>query len=246
MYSQGKTLEAIGKQYNITRERVRQIIQFAMKTARDHGIKSMDDAIEAIDSYLADWGGVYAKKALVCDIEVTHPKELGALDFLLDTAQAFKLYSPDRYLTQTVARRDFNIQELRKMIQEAEETLSEMKKPKDIRFFHQEWQKRAQKELDAKHFESFLISSANIEKNILNEWGLTSWGEIYPRSSGQRAFLVLRRYNRPMHFSEITEKINKLGLSSRRANPQTVHNELIKSPRFVLVGRGVYALADWK
>ncbi|MFZ3031722.1 MAG: hypothetical protein WA082_01680, partial [Candidatus Moraniibacteriota bacterium] len=27
--------------------------------------------------------------------------------------------------------------------------------------------------------------------------------------------------------------------------PQTVHNELIKDQRFVLVGRGIYALSDW-
>ena len=27
--------------------------------------------------------------------------------------------------------------------------------------------------------------------------------------------------------------------------PQTVHNELIKDPRFVLVGRGLYALKEW-
>jgi len=26
---------------------------------------------------------------------------------------------------------------------------------------------------------------------------------------------------------------------------QTVHNELIKDPRFVLVGRGIYALKEW-
>ena len=28
-------------------------------------------------------------------------------------------------------------------------------------------------------------------------------------------------------------------------NAQTVHNELIKDDRFVLVGRGVYALSEW-
>ncbi len=27
--------------------------------------------------------------------------------------------------------------------------------------------------------------------------------------------------------------------------PQTVHNELIKDPRFVLIGRGIYALKEW-
>ena len=31
----------------------------------------------------------------------------------------------------------------------------------------------------------------------------------------------------------------------RPALIQTVHNELIKDPRFVLVGRGIYALSEW-
>ena len=29
------------------------------------------------------------------------------------------------------------------------------------------------------------------------------------------------------------------------AQAQTVHNELIKDPRFILVGRGTYALKEW-
>ena len=31
----------------------------------------------------------------------------------------------------------------------------------------------------------------------------------------------------------------------RRTHPQTVNNELIKDPRFVLIGRGLYALSEW-
>lgn len=246
MYARGKTLDAIGKQYNITRERVRQIIQFSIKTARDEGIKNIEDAIEVIDAYLLERGGVYAKDALVSDIELTHPQELGALDFLLDTAQAFKFYSRDKQMTHTIARRDFDIQKLRTILFGVEGVLRELQCPTDIQFLQQEWQKRAQKDVDTRHFESFLVSSANIEKNILDQWGFISWGEICPRSSGQRAFLVLQKFKRPMHFSEIAQKINELNLSSRKANPQTVHNELIKSTRFVLLGRGVYGLAEWQ
>ncbi|HQK63975.1 MAG TPA: hypothetical protein PLF16_02395, partial [Candidatus Staskawiczbacteria bacterium] len=33
--------------------------------------------------------------------------------------------------------------------------------------------------------------------------------------------------------------------SDKKTYPQTVHNELIKDARFVLVGRGTYALAEW-
>ena len=39
--------------------------------------------------------------------------------------------------------------------------------------------------------------------------------------------------------------INKKGFSKKQANMQTVHNELIKDSRFILVGRGIYALKEW-
>jgi hypothetical protein len=40
--------------------------------------------------------------------------------------------------------------------------------------------------------------------------------------------------------------IEKLPLNeNRKVHVATVHNELIKDTRFVLVGRGLYALAEW-
>jgi DNA-directed RNA polymerase delta subunit len=46
-----------------------------------------------------------------------------------------------------------------------------------------------------------------------------------------------------MHFSEVSKAI--ASLFSKKAHIATTHNELIKDPRFVLVGRGLYALAEW-
>jgi len=55
----------------------------------------------------------------------------------------------------------------------------------------------------------------------------------------------LKNHGKPLHFSQVTDLINKSLPSSRQAYVQTVHNELIKDPRFVLVGRGLYALKEW-
>ena len=46
-----------------------------------------------------------------------------------------------------------------------------------------------------------------------------------------------------MHFSEVSKVIGTL--FSKKAHIATTHNELIKDPRFVLVGRGLYALTEW-
>ena len=47
-----------------------------------------------------------------------------------------------------------------------------------------------------------------------------------------------------LNFREISEAINRTNFVGRAAHPQTVHNELIKDPRFVLVGRGIYGLSE--
>jgi DNA-directed RNA polymerase delta subunit len=56
---------------------------------------------------------------------------------------------------------------------------------------------------------------------------------------------VLSKHGQPLHFSDIATRISGLGERKRNVTVQAVHNELIKDPRFVLVGRGIYALAEW-
>jgi len=57
--------------------------------------------------------------------------------------------------------------------------------------------------------------------------------------------LVLKREGKPMHFTEIAKLIGKLPSVSRDILPESVHNEVIRNNRFVLVGRGIYALKKW-
>ncbi len=47
----------------------------------------------------------------------------------------------------------------------------------------------------------------------------------------------------PMHFREVAKAI--VETFKKKAHSATTHNELIKDGRFVLVGRGVYALKEW-
>ena len=57
------------------------------------------------------------------------------------------------------------------------------------------------------------------------------------------AFLVIRKHGSPIHFREVAKQITTM--FNKKAHVATTHNELIKDPRFVLVGRGLYALAEW-
>jgi len=74
---------------------------------------------------------------------------------------------------------------------------------------------------------------------------LSSWGSVVPKRMNDKIYLVLKRHGKPMHFNEITKKINEVKFDSRKAYPPTVHNELILNKKYVLVGRGIYALKEW-
>jgi len=99
--------------------------------------------------------------------------------------------------------------------------------------------------LSEKAVHSYIDASRHIEKNHLGFFGLVSWPEISPRGVKDRAYIIFKKENRPLHFAEVTKLINEFLPSERKAYVQTVHNELIKDQRFVLVGRGLYALTEW-
>jgi hypothetical protein len=90
---------------------------------------------------------------------------------------------------------------------------------------------------------SWLTISKIVSSNPMGEWGLASSPNIKPRGVRDLAFLILRKQGSPMHFTEVAQKISQH--FSRLAHAATVHNELIKDDRFVLVGRGLYALNEW-
>jgi len=85
--------------------------------------------------------------------------------------------------------------------------------------------------------------SKNIGKNPLGEWGRMTAPAIRTKGIRDYAYLAIKRKGAPMHFSEVAETIGTV--FSKKAHVATTHNELIKDPSFVLVGRGLYALTEW-
>lgn len=103
----------------------------------------------------------------------------------------------------------------------------------------------AQPDITSLQIAAALIASQPIEQTVFQEWGLTSWPEVSPRGVGDKAYAVLRREGKPAHFRDIANTITQSHFDTKQANAQTVHNELIKDNRFVLVGRGLYGLSEW-
>ena len=103
------------------------------------------------------------------------------------------------------------------------------------------------KVLDYEH-PSYIQAIASISKQLASlngVWGLTKWPTVNPRNIRDKIFVVLEAKKEPMHFSEIAEAISNSDFRRKNVTIQAIHNELIKDSRFVLIGRGIYALNTW-
>jgi hypothetical protein len=82
-------------------------------------------------------------------------------------------------------------------------------------------------------------------REISEGWGLTEWRFVRPRSIRDKVEIILKKAGQPLHFMEIANRIKEAQFDHKNVTVQAVHNELIRYPQFVLVGRGLYALREW-
>lgn len=93
---------------------------------------------------------------------------------------------------------------------------------------------------------SLMQAVKNIERNKFGYWGKADSHEIKPKTINDKIYLVLKNEKKPMHFTEIASRINEIKFDNKKANPATVHNELILDNRYILTGRGMYGLKEWQ
>lgn len=245
-----ETLESIGKKYKITRERVRQIEEAALRELRKNfdGFNLGDQVIK-IKAILQSYGNVVREDFLFHEFygSIQYNKVSGAMVFLMSISNSFEHYQEnDDFHAIWTVKDPLYIEKAKgmtgKIIQALKKQNSAVPEAGLVSFFN----KGAQEEIsDKKIVLSYLSLSKALGKNIFGETGLVSWREICPKGIKDKAYLVLKRTGQPLHFRKIAEAINGCKFDSKRANFQTVHNELIKDSRFVLVGRGLYALSEW-
>ena len=97
---------------------------------------------------------------------------------------------------------------------------------------------------DTKHTEALASISKNIA-SLNGRWGLVKWPMVNPKNIRDKIYVILHDNGKPMHFNEISDAIKGSNLKRKDVTTQAIHNELIKDSRFVLIGRGIYALKEW-
>jgi transcriptional regulator with XRE-family HTH domain len=223
-----ETLQSIGDSFGITRERVRQIENAAINKIRPK-LKKYRDVFEAFLKYFKKFGEVRKEKKL---LEELGGKEKNELVFLLSLDKRFLRFnqSQDFHSLWTT-----NLEALEKVKNLLSLICKKFEKEKKLMTL-----KEVASEFKVREdiLEGFLEISKRIQKNKKGFYGLREWPEINPRSLRDKAYLVFKELQKPLHFTEVARMIEG-------ANLKSVHNELIRDERFVLIGRGIYALREW-
>jgi hypothetical protein len=240
------TLDAIGKKYSITRERVRQIENYALNNIRkSDAYKGEKIAFAELETIMHSLGGIVVEDDLFAHLSKDASTQ-NHLHFLLVLGDSFKKRKEDAHFKHRWHVSD----ELAKKVEDALHKLYEHLKTDDIlpesamvSQFLEHLKDVSEKYKNQEVLKRWLALSKKIDRNPLGEWGMAHSPNIRTKGMRDYAFLVIRKHGSPIHFREVAKNIEKI--FKKKAHVATCHNELIKESRFVLVGRGLYALAEW-
>lgn len=247
-----QTLKVVGEEQGLTRERVRQIEKELLKNLK-RGVNELEDFIaakELLINTIAEHGGIMSEEALTNYLGYTEPTDVQALKFLLKLISELEEHSADEHIRQSWTKIGFDKDFLHQFVVVTKDLLNNHGKPVQpeellAKIEKTDFYSENQAKLTPKVMLNYLHTANNVKKNPFGEFGLGHWNEIKPKDVGDKAYLVMKHHGKPEHYSVITDMINEHGIDKRKAFKETVHNKLIKDKRFVLVGRGIYALTEW-
>ena len=240
------TLEAIGDRYGITRERVRQIENYALRTIRkSEQYKKEHKAFEELKKTLAEMGGVVAEHELMEELSRS-PSVQNHIHFLLVVGEEFQRYKEDEEFHHRWHVDKDTADEIHNALRNLYKNLSNddlIEESEMIDQFLSYVRNVSQRYKNEEIARRWLGVSKRVGRNPLGEWGRSESPNVNAKGMRDYAYLVLRKHGSPIHFEEVAKAIERY--FNKKAHTATTHNELIKDSRFVLVGRGLYALKDW-
>jgi len=245
--SDHRTLSAIGKKLNLSRERIRQIEKDALGKLAVSLVEKNNDQIEKIVESFEKSGGIsshdriaekFLEKALV-----SNKNEFNSLHLIFVLMPQIERIEKTRELEAGWILARLSKDEVVRIINEWVSHLQKNKKPETLEVLLNAHPHHKKYEF------TFLSELPTISKKLIRtdagNIGLATWPEVNPKNVRDKIYFVLRKVGKPMHFKEIAEQIKTEKFEKKNIVKATVHNELIADSRFVLVGRGIYALKEW-
>lgn len=245
LFDRKETLEQIGELLGITRERVRQLEKSVVARLKASAEQGQAPNIKDVESALLQYLHKHGEAARVNDISA----ELTAEDTKTDQSRItfLAILCPslvviednDHYHSAVGVEAVRNEKAMKAAVGDIVDAIKKIGQPATI-----------SEVASTAHIEDVqqALSLASISKDLatLNgRWGLVRWPMVNPKNIRDKIYVILKENGKHMHFNEIAESIKDSDFKRKDVTTQAIHNELIKDKRFVLIGRGIYALKEW-
>jgi predicted Zn-ribbon and HTH transcriptional regulator len=243
LFDRKETLEQIGELLGITRERVRQLEKAIVTKLKQAGynLPHIKDVESLLMAKLKDMGHVAKTSDITAKLASDNPKiNQSRLAFLAHLSPGLAVIDDSDHFFHAVGlAAKHSEKQIVEHVEKIVEAIKKIGQPTDIPTIAKHIGNK-----DHKHVEALASISKNIA-SLHGRWGLNKWPMVNPKNIRDKIYVILHDNKKPMHFSEIAEAIRKSDFRRKDVTTQAIHNELIKDDRFVLIGRGIYALKEW-
>lgn len=243
LFDRRETLEQIGELLGITRERVRQL-EKSVITKLKNDVASLPEAEEIAQVFEAELTrrGTVARISDLANAmtKTTTKVDQSKVAFLARLVPSVTYINEnDHYYAGAALTSKYSEKQIREQVGHIVNAIKKVGEPLTIKELAGNMAFPDPTELEA---------LASVSKNLatLNgRWGLIKWPMVNPKNIRDKIYVILYENAKHMHFNDIAAAISKSDFKRKNVTTQAIHNELIKDKRFVLVGRGVYALKEW-
>ncbi|HEX8227584.1 MAG TPA: sigma factor-like helix-turn-helix DNA-binding protein [Candidatus Saccharimonadales bacterium] len=249
LFDRKETLEQIGELLGITRERVRQLeksVVNRLKAAAEQGSVPRIPEIQAeLLKYLTDLGDIARVSTLTEKVGSDVSKlQQARVAFLAQLCPDLIVINEDDHYHHAVgikATRDSA--DVKSDVTKLIDAIKKIGQPATIDEIAKSAALSSDKG-DVRQAESLASISKHLA-TLNGRWGLVKWPMVNPKNIRDKIFVILKEHGKHMHFNEIASAIKDSEFKRKDVTTQAIHNELIKDKRFVLIGRGIYALKEW-
>lgn len=245
LFDRKETLEQIGEMLGITRERVRQLeksVVAKLRVSAEQGkLPHLADFQTKVHELLQTSGSAARVSELAKRLGTdANREEQARVAFLGQLCPDLSVIGEDDNFYNSVGDKAvYDEKSLKAKVGELIEAIKKIGEPKSI----EQIAKAAGIE-DPK--QAAALASTSKQLATLNgRWGLVKWPMVNPKNIRDKIYVILKENGKHMHFNEIADAIKKSDFKRKDVTTQAIHNELIKDKRFVLIGRGIYALKEW-
>ncbi|HSX27171.1 MAG TPA: sigma factor-like helix-turn-helix DNA-binding protein, partial [Patescibacteria group bacterium] len=244
LFDRKETLEQIGELLGITRERVRQLEKAVVLRLKAQAEQAQLPHISATQDKFSKVIGDSGKVSRVTDLSAqmttkNSPLDQARISFLATLCPELVVIEDNDHYHQAVGLKDeHNEKKIKDLVDKLVEAIAKLGQPARIEKIS------AASGLTASHTKALASVSKNLA-TLNDHWGLMKWPMVNPKNIRDKIYVILHQKNQHMHFNDIAEAIKDSSFKRKDVTTQAIHNELIKDKRFVLIGRGIYALKEW-